>query len=208
MEIYKKLLGLQCELKSPKTQFNSFGKYSYRSCEDILESLKPLLEKYKLTVILSDEIILIGDRYYLRATVKLIDVEDGTMIENYALAREDETKKGQDLAQVTGSVSSYARKYALNGLFAIDDTKDSDTTNTSSKDTQTSKKPNNSISRVLTADQLEALFELGKKVGYDTATVKKQTLTKFNKEPKDLSLDQYKAVVNGYNNVLKKSTQF
>ncbi|HBF2760043.1 TPA: ERF family protein, partial [Clostridioides difficile] len=112
-----------------KSQFNSFGKYNYRSCEDILEGLKPILKEEKALVILDDNIVQIGNRFYVEATATLIDAETGEKVSTKALAREDETKKGMDLAQVTGSVSSYARKYALNGLFCIDDTKDSDATN-------------------------------------------------------------------------------
>lgn len=122
-------MNIQNELKAPKSQYNEFGKYHYRSCEDILESLKPVLAKHKAAVTISDEIVLIGDRYYVKATAALIDIEKGDKVEVSAYAREDEQKKGMDLSQLTGSTSSYARKYALNGLFAIDDTKDSDATN-------------------------------------------------------------------------------
>ena len=140
MNIYEKLLTIQSQLKAPKNQFNSFGKYSYRSCEDILEGLKPLLDKVKATLIIEDEIAQIGDRYYVKATATLIDIVEGQKIHATAYAREDENKKGMDLAQVTGSTSSYARKYALNGLFAIDDTKDSDATNTHGKGKQQTNK--------------------------------------------------------------------
>lgn len=140
--IYSKLLSVQAELKAPKTQYNSFGKYSYRSCEDILEALKPLLEKYKATVIISDEIVSIEGRFYIKSTVKFIDVESEKEIENSALAREEEIKKGMDGSQITGGASSYARKYALNGLFCIDDTKDADGTNTHDKDDTTNNDSN------------------------------------------------------------------
>ena len=126
MGIYEKLLTVQAELKAPKSQYNSFGKYKYRNCEDILEALKPILAKIKATVIISDEIVNIDNRFYVKATAKLIDVESGEYTETTAYAREEENKKGMDGSQVTGASSSYARKYALNGLFAIDDTKDSD----------------------------------------------------------------------------------
>lgn len=130
MNISEKLLSIQSELKAPKNQYNSFGKYNYRSCEDILEGLKPLLIKNKATLVVTDEIVQIGERYYVKATATLCDVEKvSEYAQATAYAREDESKKGMDLAQVTGSTSSYARKYALNGLFAIDDTKDSDFTN-------------------------------------------------------------------------------
>ncbi len=149
MNIYEKLMTIQAELKCPKDQFNSFGKYHYRSTESILEGLKPLLEKHKVTLIISDDIKQVGDRYYIKTTVELIDVESEPIqiLISTAYAREDETKKGMDLAQVTGSTSSYARKYALNGLFAIDDTKDSDSTNTHGKgqENATSGKVNNLV---------------------------------------------------------------
>lgn len=126
MNIYEKLLDIQQELKAPKNQYNSFGKYHYRSCEDILEGVKPLLDKNKAILTLTDELMQVGERYYIKATAQLIDVEKGESIESTAFARESETKKGMDLSQITGSASSYARKYALNGLFCIDDTKDAD----------------------------------------------------------------------------------
>ena len=128
-KILSKLLEVQSELKASKTQKNNFGGYNYRNCEDILESVKPLLKKVKATIILNDELILIGERYYIKATARFIDVETGEETSNNAYAREEEVKKGMDGSQITGSASSYARKYALNGLLDIDDTKDSDTTN-------------------------------------------------------------------------------
>lgn len=127
MSVYEKLLAIQSELKAPKGQRNSFGNYNYRSCEDILEAVKPLLAKHQAALTISDSIELIGTRFYVKATAKLVDVIDGTMIENAAYARESESKKGMDDSQLTGATSSYARKYCLNGLFAIDDTKDADT---------------------------------------------------------------------------------
>ncbi len=127
MSIYEKLLNIQAELKAPKGQYNSFGKYKYRSCEDILEAVKPICAKHKATLVVSDELKYIGERYYIEARATLIDIEDGSRVENTAYAREEETKKGMDGSQITGTASSYARKYALNGLFCIDDTKDADT---------------------------------------------------------------------------------
>lgn len=121
----QKLGAIQRELKAPKGQYNSFGKYKYRSCEDILEALKPILGKYDCTVTLSDTVVQIGDRYYIKATATLCDGEN--VVSNTAFAREDADKKGMDGSQITGTASSYARKYALNGLFLIDDTKDADT---------------------------------------------------------------------------------
>lgn len=126
-EIHAKLLNIQSELKAPKSQYNSFGKYYYRSCEDILEAVKPLCKKYSAVLLLSDKIVAIEGRHYIEATATLIDTANGETVQVTASARESEDKKGMDSAQVTGATSSYARKYALNGLFDIDDTKDADT---------------------------------------------------------------------------------
>ena len=139
MNIYEKLAAIQQELIAPKNQFNKFGNYSYRSCEDILEGLKPCLKKVNAAVKISDEIIQIGDRYYIKATANLIDCESGESISNTALAREEDSKKGMDSSQLTGSTSSYARKYALNGLFCIDDVKDADSRDNSARDTKQNK---------------------------------------------------------------------
>lgn len=125
--IHEKLLAVQVALKAPKSNYNSFGKYSYRSCEDILEAVKPLLKAQQLSVIISDSVVAVGERYYIQAAVTLADVETGETLVSTALAREEESKKGMDASQITGTASSYARKYALNGMFAIDDTKDADT---------------------------------------------------------------------------------
>ncbi|EIX4507425.1 TPA: ERF family protein [Escherichia coli] len=122
-ELHKKLWTIQQTLNAPKNQRNNFGGYNYRSAEDILEAVKPLLQNITLTV--SDEIVLIGERYYVKATATLSDGEDAIAVTAYA--REEENKKGMDASQLTGATSSYARKYALNGLFCIDDAKDADT---------------------------------------------------------------------------------
>jgi len=125
--VYGKLLSVQNELKAPKNQYNSFGKYNYRSCEDILEGVKPLLDKHKATLFISDSLEMIGTRFYVKAVARFVDTESGECVESSAYAREEEVKKGMDSSQVTGATSSYARKYALNGLFLIDDNKDADT---------------------------------------------------------------------------------
>ena len=130
MNIYEKINKIQVELKAPKSQRNNFGNYNFRNCEDILEALKPLLLREKIIIQLSDDLVQIGDRFYIKATATLIDVESGEKHSTTAFAREELSKKGMDGSQITGASSSYARKYALNGLLAIDDTKDSDTTNT------------------------------------------------------------------------------
>ena len=136
MSIHKKLAAVQAELKAPKGQFNSFGKYNYRSCEDILEAVKPLLAKHELGMTISDYIMSHEGRVYVRAEVEVFDF-DGNIISVQAQAREEDSKKGMDASQVTGATSSYARKYALNGMFLIDDTKDSDSTNMHGKETTT-----------------------------------------------------------------------
>ena len=128
MSDFLKRVGMaQAELKAPKNQYNSFGKYNYRSCEDILEAAKPICRKHDLVLLLTDKPVCIGERYYIEATARLYDTESDLFLEATASAREADTKKGMDDSQVTGTASSYARKYALNGLFNIDDTKDADT---------------------------------------------------------------------------------
>ncbi len=127
-QLYDKLILMQSELKAPKSNYNDFGKYNYRSCEDILEAVKPLCQKYRALLTLTDDIEVIADRVYVKARAILRDVDDyNTAIEVQAFAREPSEKKGMDSSQITGTASSYARKYALNGLFCIDDTKDADT---------------------------------------------------------------------------------
>ena len=183
MNVYEKLIAIQSELKAPKSQYNNFGKYAYRNCEDILESLKPLLKEHKSTIYISDEIVTVLDRFYVKATVTFIDAETGEKIINTAYAREEEDKKGMDGSQVTGSSSSYARKYALNGMFAIDDTKDSDFTNT------TTKGDNSGLSEA----QIKRLLAIASKVNISADDVKKvvaktfgvQDLRKMNKQQYD-----------------------
>ena len=125
--LVSKLTKIQSALKAPKNQVNKFGGYNYRSCEDILEAVKPLLKEEGLMLIISDEVVMLGNRFYVKAEAILSDGENE--IRNRAYAREEETKKGMDASQITGAASSYARKYALNGLLCIDDTKDADATN-------------------------------------------------------------------------------
>ena len=134
MEFIEKIVAIQSELKAPKGQYNSFGKYNYRSCEDILEGVKPLLAKHGLVLTIRDGIELIGDRFYVKATATITDGKEQLSTDAYA--RESADKKGMDASQVTGATSSYARKYALNGLLAIDDTKDADTMDNSKKPVQ------------------------------------------------------------------------
>ncbi|MDN9351276.1 recombinase, partial [Clostridioides difficile] len=187
--VYIKLVNIQSTLKAPKSQFNSFGKYNYRSCEDILEGLKPILKEEKALVVLDDNIVQIGNRFYVEATATLIDAETGEKISVKALAREDETKKGMDLAQVTGSVSSYARKYALNGLFCIDDTKDSDATN---------KHGNEQKKKEVNESELNILYSLGESIEKDKNRVDSEVYKKFGKLAVDLTKQEYEKVLNGY----------
>ena len=139
-QVHKKLAAIQAALKAPKSQFNKFGGYKYRKAEDILEAVKPLLKEYGCTLTCTDELQLIGDRYYIKATATITNSEDGVSVSTTAYAREEEEKKGMDGSQVTGASSSYARKYALNGLLCIDNTPDSDATNTTVREDNGTKK--------------------------------------------------------------------
>lgn len=195
MNVYEKLNKIQNELKAPKGQYNSFGKYKYRSCEDILESVKPLLEKYKATLQLTDTIELIGERYYIKAVARFIDIEtpllydDEITVENVivnsAYAREDLDKKGMDGSQITGTASSYARKYALNGLFLIDDTKDADT--------DEYKKQNE---KLITKDQIKKINELVEDID---AMLNYYKLSKLEEMPYELA----NKVIDRKENVIK-----
>jgi hypothetical protein len=133
MGICEKLLNIQSILKCNKSQYNSFGKYYYRNCEDILEAAKPICKQFGAVLTVTDEVVLIGDRFYIKATATLTDVDTGEKVSTTGYAREELEKKGMDGSQITGSASSYSRKAALNGLFCIDDTKDADTLNTGSQ---------------------------------------------------------------------------
>lgn len=189
MAVKEKLSALQSELKAPKGQYNSFGKYKYRSCEDILESVKPLLKKYNAVLTISDTLEVIGERYYIKATATLQDVETDGIIENTAYARESAEKKGMDDSQVTGTASSYARKYALNGLFLIDDTKDADTDEyrnqqKSKEERQFDEKVEKSKTAKISAKEVTILKSMMEKKGV--------TATSYNgKKLEDLNGDDY-----------------
>lgn len=127
MTIHEKMMKIQTTLKAPKNLFNSFGNYKYRNAEGILEAVKPLLAEQNLAMYIKDDVIAVGDRVYVKATVKVQDIDTEESVEATALAREALNKKGMDDSQITGTASSYARKYALNGIFLLDDTKDADT---------------------------------------------------------------------------------
>ena len=179
--MYQKIINIQQKLKAPKTQRNNFGNYNYRSCEDILEAVKPLLEENKCFLVITDEIINLGNRYYVKATAKLINDDGALIAENNGIAREEESKKGMDGSQITGASSSYARKYALNGLFGIDDTKDSDYTNT-------------------TVDEVKATFSQAKEIKTPTIDEVKQYL--MDKQYTTFSANKF---FNYYNNLGWKS---
>lgn len=148
----EQLIRIQNKLKVPKNQYNNFGKYKYRSCEDILEAVKPLLKEEECYIVLEDSIELIGERYYLKAVATILN-KDGASVSASAYAREPLIKKGMDDAQITGSTSSYARKYALNGLFAIDDSKDID----SMENNNAEQPPKEKLSNERFAKAIEAL---------------------------------------------------
>jgi hypothetical protein len=149
----QKLCNIQTQLKAPKGQTNAFGGYRYRSAEDILEALKPLLGEYGCSLVIQDDMVEVGGRVYVKASANLIDNETDLVLSASAFAREAEVKKGMDDAQITGSASSYARKYALNGLFCIDDTKDADATNTHGKAT-----PRTAKAKTVTSNTLEDIL--------------------------------------------------
>lgn len=151
MNVYEKLQAVQAGLKAPKNQYNKFGDYYYRNCEDIQEAAKPLLKEVKAALVVGDELVLIGDRYYIKATARFIDCESTDQVENTAYARESLDKKGMDSSQVTGSTSSYARKYALNGLFCIDDVKDADNQDNTDKKPAGGQKQNSRSGKKQTA---------------------------------------------------------
>ena len=192
MNVYEKLMAVQTKLRAPKGQYNSFGRYSYRSCEDILEALKPLLAEVGAIVNISDEVKLIGDRFYVEATAMFLDVETGDSVVARALAQEGDIPKGMSAAQSTGSVSSYARKYSLNGLFCIDDNKDDDAINMHDKDI----KPNMTPVSGLSEAQIKRLLAIGNKSGFNKDTIVKTVKKLYGCELKDMTREQYNEVCN------------
>lgn len=189
MEFIEKIVAIQSELKAPKGQYNSFGKYNYRSCEDILEGVKPLLAKHGLVLTIRDGIELIGDRFYVKATATITDGKEQLSTDAYA--RESADKKGIDASQVTGATSSYARKYALNGLLAIDDTKDADTMDNSKKPAQQTQET------VYNWQTLKARATQGGISEDDLKHYLKETL-KVN-ESKDMTQEHYQQAFNWVN---------
>lgn len=196
MSIYETLSNIQVELKAPKNLYNSFGKYKYRNAESILEAAKPLCAKYGCTLTVSDEVILIGSRYYIKATSTVQD-KDGNTASTTALAREDETKKGMDGAQITGTASSYARKYALNGLFCIDDTKDPDSDEYHNQTTEAPKEVTASpevTAQVVKDMATTALKGYAQRTGKDNKTVQTEAKTFIGKLFKDFTDDDWRSV--------------
>lgn len=226
MTIYEKLSKIQVELKAPKSQRNNFGNYNYRNCEDILEALKPLLKEHKASVVLSDDIVqftggeeevtlqskdkagninatvINGNvRFYIKATAKIICNESGESQEAFGYARETLNKKGMDEAQVTGAASSYARKYALNGLFAIDDTKDADShDNRTQASTAAPAKqditPKKTTSTAPASDKQKGMiFAIAKNLGRSKEDMDKYTQTAYGCNVNDLNKTQASGVI-------------
>ena len=196
MSIYETLSHIQVELKAPKNLYNSFGRYKYRNAESILEAAKPLCAKYGCTLTVSDEVILIGSRYYIKATATVQD-KDGNAASATALAREDETKKGMDGAQITGTSSSYARKYALNGLFCIDDTKDPDSDEYHNQTTESNRPVTASpevTAQVVKDMATTALKGYAQRTGKDNKTVQTEAKTFIGKLFKDFTDDDWRSV--------------
>lgn len=194
--IYQKLMEVQQELKAPKTQKNTFGNYYYRSCEDIIEAVKPLLSQKGLVLNISDSVEMVGERIYIKATVRVINIEDGQVIENTALAREELTKKGMDASQITGTASSYARKYALNGMFAIDDTKDADSLNTHGKEVESG----------ISEKQLKRLYAIAGSKGYNDRVVNKAILRDYAlTEPMKMNKTQYDDICKKFEEIEAKA---
>ena len=206
MSVYLKLMNVQSELNAPKNLYNSFGKYSYRSAESIMESVKPLLLKHKAALIVNDDIVFVEGRHYIKATARFIDVETGETVESSALAREEENKKGMDASQLTGATSSYARKYALGGLLCLDDNKDADATNTHGKDVSTPTKASNQSkqntptrSKTLSEDQIKALYEVSEAAGYSKARLIAQVKARYNCVPEYLTKAEFDHVYGSLN---------
>ena len=180
--VFAKLAIVQDKLKAPKGQFNKFGNYNYRSCEDILEAAKPLCIENGLVLTISDDINIVGNRHYVVATAKVVDLEDSTEYSVKSFAREEETKKGMDGSQITGAASSYARKYALNGLFCIDDTKDSDVSNKHEDEPMPSK---------VTKSEIEKAIAIASKKGITPDNVAAYALQKYGTTLEEIKAEQY-----------------
>lgn len=196
LSFYEKLIKVQQELKAPKSNFNRFGNFYYRSAEDILEAVKPLNAKYGLVLTLKDEPVLVGERYYIKATARIADGNECHEVTAYA--RESQAKKGMDDSQITGTASSYARKYALNGLFLIDDTKDADTDEYQNQTSVNLSELNNQII-TLFAKALEVVGDRDKL--YKQLGLNKTKMTELTKsddvETKQKVIEQLEGIING-----------
>ena len=197
MTIYEKLYTIQQNLKAPKSQHNSFGDYNYRSCEDIQEAVKPLLGELKAVLLLEDDIKLIGDRYYIVASATLQDVESDESITNIAYARETDSKPKMDAAQITGSCSSYARKYALNGLFCIDDAKDPDTMNNGTQAKQTGQQAQTKVAPVqlVSVNHINTIYaELGRTGASLQSVLNRYKITKIE----EMTIQQFNSAMKSF----------
>lgn len=198
LSFYEKLIKVQQELKAPKSNFNKFGNFYYRSAEDILEAVKPLNAKYGLVLTLKDEPVLVGERYYIKATARIADENEWHEVTAYA--RESQAKKGMDDSQITGTASSYARKYALNGLFLIDDTKDADTDEYQNQTSVNLSELNNQII-TLFAKALEVVGDRDKL--YKQLGLNKTKMTELTKsddiEAKRNVIEQLEGIINDGN---------
>lgn len=200
MGIGEKMVDIQSKLNAPKNLFNRFGNYSYRSAESILEAVKPLLRDNKCYLVLTDDICEVGNRVYVKATATIYDAETNDSVTNTAFAREADNKKGQDDSQITGATSSYARKYALNGLFLIDDNKDADTDEYYNQKYQKKQTPRTQMVQapeVLKPNklQLDALIELAKSKGFGVSQIARRAKVK-NLE--DMTMEMYTTLANGF----------
>ena len=194
--IYGKLAKVQNDLKAPKGQYNSFGKYKYRSCEDILEAAKPLCIDNGLLLTIQDELKLVGERYYIVAIARVTDIEDGTTHSVTAFAREEETKKGMDGSQITGAASSYARKYALNGLFCIDDTKDHDSNEkTTERENNVKNDKEEEIVSVVTEADLNRVVKIAERKGITKENVEDYVNKKYNVSLSNITSAQYAEMI-------------
>lgn len=189
--LQQKLIEIQAELKAPKSQFNKFGGYNYRNCEDILEAVKPLCAKHDVVPLLSDEIVMIGERYYVKAVAKITDGKNE--ITTTAFARESFDKKGMDESQITGSASSYARKYALNGLFCIDDTKDADFMDNSQNKKATSTPPQTTKPKEKHVAGYDEFLKIQKEKNVPPVEITKFIAAEF-KKPRVGMLDEFEMV--------------
>lgn len=195
MNLYEKLLHIQQNLKAPKNQYNKFGDFHYRSCEDIQEAVKPLLKEVKVVLLVQDEVIQIGSRFYIKATAAIQDTESEDMISNTAYARESEEKPKMDAAQITGACSSYARKYALNGLFCIDDARDPDSQDGEKNQRSAQKKPETAAGYI-NASEMNKLRKEAERTGITLAQVceryKVKSANELNKEQYARAMSAFK----------------